>query len=102
MQCPVQRHLLRTHPMKKRKPLVLKVEVERESDQKWIVDIVSLPGVMAYGKTQLQAFRAAQALALEVIADRLKHGEDILTGKPVKASTPAFDGLEFERQALAR
>lgn len=57
----------------------LKVEFERES-HRWIADVVTLPGVLVYGRTRAEALRAAQALALEVLADRIKHGEDLLTG----------------------
>lgn len=63
--------------------LDLKIELEQDGDR-WIADVVDLPGVMVYGATKGTAFCAAQALALEVLADRLKHGEDLLTGHPVK------------------
>lgn len=87
--------------------LRLKVELERESEGRWIADVVTLPGVMVYGRTEAEAFRAAQALAHEVIADRLKHGEDPLTGKRArrKAGPPRRTGLEFSpvrQTALAR
>lgn len=55
----------------------MKIEIERESDRRWIAEIPRLPGVMAYGKTRAQAVAKVQALALRVIADRLEHGERI-------------------------
>lgn len=55
--------------------MVLKVEIERETDGRWIADVVDLPGVMAYGSTRELALAAAEALALGVIADRLENGE---------------------------
>jgi len=73
--------------------LVLRVEIEKEREGRWIADVVNMPGVMVYGRTSKEAFRAAQALALEVIADRLKHGETPLTGK--RAASPPFRGIEF-------
>jgi predicted RNase H-like HicB family nuclease len=51
------------------------IELEREADGRWIAEIPSLPGVLAYGATEADAFAAAEALALRVLADRLEHGE---------------------------
>lgn len=53
----------------------LNVELEREEDGRWIAEVVDLPGVLAYGDDPEGALRAAQALALRVIADRIEHGE---------------------------
>jgi predicted RNase H-like HicB family nuclease len=53
------------------------MEVDRESDSRWIVDIPDLPGVMVYGTTRDEALARAKALALRVIADRLEHGEAV-------------------------
>src|SRR5688572_14118500 len=51
----------------------LKIEVEREEDGRWIAEVPTLPGVLAYGKTEVEARARAQALALRVLADRLEH-----------------------------
>jgi predicted RNase H-like HicB family nuclease len=51
------------------------IELEREADGRWIAEIPSLPGVLAYGATEAEAFAVAEALALRVLADRLEHGE---------------------------
>jgi predicted RNase H-like HicB family nuclease len=56
---------------------MLRVEVEREDDGRWIADVVDLPGVMAYGQTREEAVERAKALSLRVLADRLEHGEDV-------------------------
>jgi predicted RNase H-like HicB family nuclease len=56
-------------------PVTLSVELEQESDGRWIADIPDLPGVMAYGGTREEASARVKALALRVIADRLDHGE---------------------------
>jgi hypothetical protein len=40
-----------------------------------IAEVPSLPGVVAYGATEEEAGRAALALALHVIADRMEHCE---------------------------
>jgi predicted RNase H-like HicB family nuclease len=55
----------------------MKIEIERETDGRWIAEVSDLPGVLAYGKTRKEAVRKAEALALRVIADRLEHGEAI-------------------------
>ena len=71
----------------------LRVETERESSKRWIADVVTLPGVLAYGRTRAEAVQKAKALALEVIADRVRNGENPLTGHP--RSRSRFQALEF-------
>jgi predicted RNase H-like HicB family nuclease len=56
---------------------MLRVEVEREDDGRWLAEVVELPGVLAYGGTRDEAVDAAKALSLRVMADRLEHGESI-------------------------
>jgi predicted RNase H-like HicB family nuclease len=51
------------------------IEIEQEDDGRWIGEITSLPGVLAYGATAEEAKARTAALALRVIADRLEHGE---------------------------
>jgi predicted RNase H-like HicB family nuclease len=55
----------------------MEVEIDREEDGRWIAEVPSLPGVLAYGLTPEEAKRAAEVLALRVIADRLEHGEQM-------------------------
>jgi len=55
----------------------MKIEIEREDDDRWIAEVPDLPGVMAYGETRGEAIAKVQSLALRVIADRLDHGESI-------------------------
>jgi predicted RNase H-like HicB family nuclease len=50
----------------------LEITFDREDDGRWIAEIESLPGVLAYGKTKLEAQSRVEALALRVIADRLE------------------------------
>jgi predicted RNase H-like HicB family nuclease len=50
----------------------LRIETEREVDGRWIAEIPSLPGVMAYGTTKEEAIAEAEALALRVLADRIE------------------------------
>lgn len=53
----------------------LSIELERETDGRWIAEIDKLNGVLVYGKTREEAIRKVKALAASVIADRLEHGE---------------------------
>ena len=62
---------------------MLKVELEREEDGRWIAEVPALSGVLAYGSTREEALARAEALALRVLADRLEHGEPV----------PALDAL---------
>jgi len=57
--------------------LVMKIEVEQETDGSWIAEVLDLNGVMAYGESKEIAISKAEALALRVIADRIDHGETI-------------------------
>ncbi|MGO8932973.1 MAG: type II toxin-antitoxin system HicB family antitoxin [Terracidiphilus sp.] len=45
---------------------------DREEDGRWIAEIESLPGVLAYGATKKEAQSRVEALALRVIADRIE------------------------------
>jgi predicted RNase H-like HicB family nuclease len=57
--------------------MTLLIELEEESDGRWIAEIASLPGVLAYGVTPTDVIARVQALALRVLADRLEHGEAV-------------------------
>lgn len=56
---------------------MLKVEIEREEDGRWIAEVPELPGVLAYGATRDEAVAKAESLALRVLADRLDSGERV-------------------------
>ena len=58
----------------------LKIEVERETDGRWIAEVLELPGCLSYGNTRADALAKAKALALRVLADRLEHGEPVPAG----------------------
>ena len=53
----------------------LTFEFELEHDGRWIAEIPEVPGVIVYGDSKEAARRAAAALALRVIADRIEHEE---------------------------
>jgi predicted RNase H-like HicB family nuclease len=48
------------------------IEFDREVDGRWIAEIPSLPGVMAYGATKEEAKSRVEVLALRVTADKLE------------------------------
>ena len=54
---------------------MFKIETEREADGRWIAEIATLPGVMAYGKTYEEACLKTEILALRVIAEQLENNE---------------------------
>ncbi|MEX2650802.1 MAG: type II toxin-antitoxin system HicB family antitoxin [Alphaproteobacteria bacterium] len=56
---------------------MLKVEVEREADGRWIAEVAALAGVLTYGSSREEAIAKAEALALRVLADRVEHGEPV-------------------------
>jgi predicted RNase H-like HicB family nuclease len=56
---------------------MLAIEVEQESDGRWIREVPGLPGVLAYGDSEADARSKAASLALRVIADRIEHGEPV-------------------------
>ena len=65
------------------------VELDRETDGRWIADIPELPGVTVYGGSPEEATLKAKALALRVIAEEIEHGEMV----------PASDVLQFSMAA---
>lgn len=50
---------------------------DREEDGRWIAEIETLPGVLAYGQTRQEAQSKVEALALRVIADRIEIEQSI-------------------------
>jgi predicted RNase H-like HicB family nuclease len=55
------------------------IEVEQETDGRWLAEVLELPGCMIYGQTRQQAIAKVEALALRVVADRLDEDEAIAT-----------------------
>jgi len=54
------------------------IEFEREDDGRWIAEITTLPGAMAYGASRQEAESKVQAIALRVLADRLEREQSTL------------------------
>ena len=55
--------------------MTLTIELDRETDGRWIAEVMEIPGCLAYGNSEQEAVGAVEALALRVIADRIEHGE---------------------------
>lgn len=67
------------------------IELDREDDGRWIAEALELPGVMTYGTTREEAISNTERLAIEIIADRIQHGE-----LPASALNVAFRVLREE------
>ena len=55
----------------------LAIELEQETDGRWIAEIDALDGVLVYGETREESIKKVKILALQVIADRLENGESL-------------------------
>lgn len=49
----------------------MRVEVESESDGRFIAEVPEIPGAMVYGTTAQEAISKVEALALRILADPL-------------------------------
>ena len=56
---------------------MLKVEVDREDDGRWIAEVAEIPGVLSYGSTCEEAIERAEALSLRVMARLLEHCDSV-------------------------
>ena len=55
----------------------IRVETECEEDGRILASVPDLPGVMAYGDTELEAVRKVKTIALQVLADMIESGEEV-------------------------
>jgi predicted RNase H-like HicB family nuclease len=55
----------------------IRVEIEREDDDRILASVPDLPGVMAYGANEGDAVRKVKSIALQVLAEMIESGEDI-------------------------
>ncbi len=62
------------------------IELERDTDGRWLAEVPALPGVLCYGEDRDDAVARVQALALRVIAERLENRE----------APPEFLNVTFE------
>jgi predicted RNase H-like HicB family nuclease len=68
----------------------LRVELDRETDGRWIGEVPELPGVLVYGQTREQAVSKVAALALRVLADQVENGTLRSEGLAVTFSRPVL------------
>jgi len=69
-------------------PVTLTIDIERETDGRWMAEVPELPGVLAYGSTEAAAVVTAEAIALRVLADRLERsGDDTLVSLTFNRAT---------------
>jgi predicted RNase H-like HicB family nuclease len=52
----------------------LTIELDREVDGRWIAEVPEL-NVLLYGESRQDAIQRAQSAALEIVRDRIAHGE---------------------------
>jgi predicted RNase H-like HicB family nuclease len=52
----------------------LTIELDREVDGRWIAEVPEL-NVLLYGESRQDAIQRAQSAALEIVRDRINHGE---------------------------
>ena len=55
--------------------MTLTIELEQETDGRWIAEVPQLPGVLVYGDSRERASQMARALAFRVLADQIEAGE---------------------------
>ena len=55
----------------------LRIEIDREDDGRFLASVPDLPGVMAYGETEVAAVRKAKSIARQVLADLVESGDDV-------------------------
>ena len=58
-----------------RQAMTLTIELEQETDGRWIAEVPQLPGVLVYAATPERAAQMARALAFRVLADQIEAGE---------------------------
>lgn len=73
-QLPIGRRIVLAEPVEEG-PVRFTVELEQETDGRWIAEVPELPGTLVYGSTPEEATAKVKALALRILADRLDQGE---------------------------
>ncbi|MGO4882476.1 MAG: type II toxin-antitoxin system HicB family antitoxin [Bryobacteraceae bacterium] len=69
--------------------MIVSIELDREEDGRWIAEALEIPGVICYGITREEAISNTERLAIEVIADRIAHGE--IPASPLNMSFVLLD-----------
>lgn len=71
------------------KGMILIIEVKRKEDGRWIAEVPSVPGVVAYGGSRESALARVKALALRVLAERIEQGEGTADLDPLSSREAA-------------
>lgn len=74
------------------------LEFQQERDGRWLAEVPSLPGVLAYGASSDEALAKAEVLALRVLAEQLERGEV----RPLPIHFAFHDSEEIGPRMLAR
>jgi predicted RNase H-like HicB family nuclease len=56
-------------------PMNFPIELDGEADGRWIAEVSTIPGVIAYGRSREEAIDRAKGLAPRALADRSEHRE---------------------------
>ena len=55
----------------------IRAEIDREDDGRILASVPDLPGVMAYGNTEIEVVRKVKSIALQILADMVESGEEV-------------------------
>ena len=55
----------------------MKIEVEQETDGRWIAEAPEIPGGLAYGDSKDEAISKVEMLVLRILADRPHPGRSL-------------------------
>lgn len=83
------RGVVRSREIRYSANMTVNIETDREDDGRWIAEAIELPGVLCYGNSADEAISNAELLAIEVIADRVAHGEMVPSALGVTFKIPA-------------
>jgi predicted RNase H-like HicB family nuclease len=80
----------------------IRVELEREENGRMLASLPDLPGVMAYGSAEEEAMRKVKSIALQVLADLIKRGEEGPEPLKVLFAARALGAPPRPRQSMQR
>ena len=55
----------------------IRAEIDREDHGRILASVPDLPGVMAFGNTEIEVVRKVKSIALQVLADMVENGEEV-------------------------
>jgi predicted RNase H-like HicB family nuclease len=48
----------------------LNIEIEQETGNRWLADVTNVPGAVAYGRTEIEAFRKVLTIVCRMLEER--------------------------------